>query len=76
MLICRGSNMHEVYRTNVVRVSRKKTKELDDILRANELFQYPPANYRTAASMMHRPPGDPAFHNQYHYPPEYYGHHL
>ncbi|XP_017791932.1 PREDICTED: homeobox protein homothorax [Habropoda laboriosa] len=29
-----------------------------------------------AASMMHRPPGDPAFHNQYHYPPEYYGHHL
>nr|XP_012216813.1 PREDICTED: homeobox protein homothorax isoform X2 [Linepithema humile] len=28
-----------------------------------------------AASMMHRPPGDPAFHNQYHYP-EYYGHHL
>ncbi|XP_076166620.1 meis homeobox homothorax isoform X1 [Ptiloglossa arizonensis] len=29
-----------------------------------------------AASMMHRPPGDPTFHNQYHYPPEYYGHHL
>ncbi|RLU15057.1 hypothetical protein DMN91_012944 [Ooceraea biroi] len=28
-----------------------------------------------AASMMHRPPGDPTFHNQYHYP-EYYGHHL
>ncbi|KAL0102645.1 hypothetical protein PUN28_018142 [Cardiocondyla obscurior] len=27
------------------------------------------------ASMMHRPPGDPTFHNQYHYP-EYYGHHL
>lgn len=27
--------------------------------------------------MMHRPPGDPAFHNQYaHYPAEYYGHHL
>ncbi|XP_017759453.1 PREDICTED: homeobox protein homothorax isoform X3 [Eufriesea mexicana] len=28
-----------------------------------------------AASMMHRPPGDPTFHNQYHYP-EYYGHHI
>ncbi|XP_029661077.1 homeobox protein homothorax isoform X2 [Formica exsecta] len=27
------------------------------------------------ASMMHRPPGDPTFHNQYHYP-EYYGHHI
>ncbi|XP_066155915.1 homeobox protein homothorax isoform X2 [Euwallacea fornicatus] len=27
--------------------------------------------------MMHRPTGDPAFHNQYaHYPAEYYGHHL
>lgn len=27
--------------------------------------------------MMHRPPGEPAFHNQYaHYPAEYYGHHL
>ncbi|CAH0552237.1 unnamed protein product [Brassicogethes aeneus] len=27
--------------------------------------------------MMHRPPGDPTFHNQYaHYPAEYYGHHL
>ncbi|XP_049814140.1 homeobox protein homothorax isoform X3 [Schistocerca nitens] len=24
--------------------------------------------------MMHRPPGDPAFHNEYHYPPQYYGH--
>ncbi|XP_031785746.1 homeobox protein homothorax isoform X3 [Nasonia vitripennis] len=29
-----------------------------------------------AASMMHRPPTDSTFHNQYHYPPEYYGHHL
>ncbi|GAB0093690.1 hypothetical protein DMENIID0001_088630 [Sergentomyia squamirostris] len=30
------------------------------------------------AQMMHRPPGDPAFHQGYaHYPPaEYYGHHL
>ncbi|XP_044731113.1 homeobox protein homothorax isoform X2 [Chrysoperla carnea] len=29
------------------------------------------------AQMMHRPPGDPTFHNQYaHYPAEYYGHHL
>lgn len=29
------------------------------------------------AQMMHRPPGDPSFHNQYaHYPAEYYGHHL
>ncbi|XP_050508844.1 homeobox protein homothorax-like [Diabrotica virgifera virgifera] len=26
--------------------------------------------------MMHRPPGDPAFHNQYAHYPEYYGHHL
>ncbi|RZF36382.1 hypothetical protein LSTR_LSTR002978 [Laodelphax striatellus] len=26
--------------------------------------------------MMHRGPGDPAFHNEYHYPPQYYGHHL
>lgn len=27
--------------------------------------------------MMHRPPGDPAFHQGYHYPPaEYYPHHL
>ncbi|XP_076258559.1 meis homeobox homothorax isoform X1 [Rhynchophorus ferrugineus] len=27
--------------------------------------------------MIHRPPGEPAFHNQYaHYPAEYYGHHL
>lgn len=27
--------------------------------------------------MLHRPPGDPAFHNQYaHYPAEYYGHHM
>lgn len=26
--------------------------------------------------MMHRPPGDPAFHNQYTHYPEYYGHHL
>ncbi|XP_025830196.1 homeobox protein homothorax-like isoform X2 [Agrilus planipennis] len=27
--------------------------------------------------MMHRPPGEAAFHNQYaHYPAEYYGHHL
>ncbi|XP_073990862.1 meis homeobox homothorax isoform X2 [Rhodnius prolixus] len=25
--------------------------------------------------MMHRP-GDPAFHSEYHYPPQYYGHHL
>lgn len=24
--------------------------------------------------MMHRPPGDPAFHNQYAHYPEYYGH--
>ncbi|XP_025160213.1 homeobox protein homothorax-like, partial [Harpegnathos saltator] len=29
-----------------------------------------------AASMIHRPPTDPTFHNQYHYPSEYYGHHL
>ncbi|XP_066599859.1 homeobox protein homothorax [Prorops nasuta] len=29
-----------------------------------------------AASMMHRPPGDPTFHNQYHHYPEYYGHPL
>ncbi|XP_054260816.1 homeobox protein homothorax isoform X2 [Macrosteles quadrilineatus] len=28
------------------------------------------------AQMMHRGPGDPAFHNEYHYPPQYYGHHL
>ncbi|KAF4519028.1 hypothetical protein B566_EDAN001613 [Ephemera danica] len=28
------------------------------------------------AQMMHRPPGDPAFHNEYHYPAQYYGHHL
>jgi len=29
-------------------------------------------------SMMHRPPGDPGFHQSYaHYPPaDYYGHHL
>ncbi|XP_057656923.1 homeobox protein homothorax isoform X2 [Diorhabda carinulata] len=26
--------------------------------------------------MIHRPPGDPAFHNQYAHYPEYYGHHL
>lgn len=26
------------------------------------------------AQMMHRPPGDPGFHNEYHYPPQYYGH--
>ncbi|CAH1967798.1 unnamed protein product [Acanthoscelides obtectus] len=26
--------------------------------------------------MMHRPPADPAFHNQYAHYPEYYGHHL
>ncbi|CRL06136.1 CLUMA_CG018929, isoform A [Clunio marinus] len=27
--------------------------------------------------MMHRPPGDAAFHQGYHYPPaEYYPHHL
>ncbi|KAI5633751.1 homeobox KN domain-containing protein [Phthorimaea operculella] len=26
--------------------------------------------------MMHRPPADPAFHQGYHYPAEYYGHHL
>lgn len=26
--------------------------------------------------MMHRPPGDPTFHNQYTHYPEYYGHHL
>lgn len=30
-----------------------------------------------AAAMMHRPPADPmAFHSEYHYPPQYYGHHL
>lgn len=30
-----------------------------------------------AMVQMHRPPGDPAYHNQYaHYPAEYYGHHL
>ncbi|XP_065339030.1 homeobox protein homothorax isoform X7 [Cloeon dipterum] len=29
-----------------------------------------------AAQMMHRAPGDPAFHNEYHYPAQYYGHHL
>lgn len=28
------------------------------------------------AQMMHRGPGDPTFHNEYHYPPQYYGHHL
>jgi homeobox protein homothorax len=29
------------------------------------------------AQMMHRPPGDPGFHQGYHYPPaEYYPHHL
>ncbi|XP_034238703.1 homeobox protein homothorax isoform X1 [Thrips palmi] len=28
------------------------------------------------AGMMHRPPGDPAFHSEYQYPPQYYGHHL
>ncbi|KAL1395017.1 hypothetical protein pipiens_002934 [Culex pipiens pipiens] len=29
------------------------------------------------AQMMHRAPGDPAFHQGYHYPPaEYYPHHL
>ncbi|XP_062538352.1 homeobox protein homothorax-like [Armigeres subalbatus] len=29
------------------------------------------------AQMMHRPPGDPTFHQGYHYPPaEYYPHHL
>jgi hypothetical protein len=28
------------------------------------------------AQMMHRAPGDPAFHNEYHYPAQYYGHHL
>lgn len=28
-----------------------------------------------AAAMMHRPPADPmAFHSEYHYPPQYYGH--
>jgi len=27
--------------------------------------------------MVHRPPGEAAFHNEaYHYPPQYYGHHL
>uniref|UniRef100_A0A8D8SIE6 Homeobox protein homothorax n=1 Tax=Cacopsylla melanoneura TaxID=428564 RepID=A0A8D8SIE6_9HEMI len=30
----------------------------------------------TQASMMHARPGDPTFHNEYHYPPQYYGHHL
>uniref|UniRef100_A0A1B6JAE5 Homeobox domain-containing protein n=1 Tax=Homalodisca liturata TaxID=320908 RepID=A0A1B6JAE5_9HEMI len=29
-----------------------------------------------AQMMAHRGPGDPAFHNEYHYPPQYYGHHL
>lgn len=29
-----------------------------------------------AAQMMHRAPGDAAFHNEYHYPAQYYGHHL
>uniref|UniRef100_A0ABD2XG90 Uncharacterized protein n=1 Tax=Trichogramma kaykai TaxID=54128 RepID=A0ABD2XG90_9HYME len=27
-------------------------------------------------SLMQRPLGDPGYVNQYHYPPEYYGHHL
>ncbi|KAK7790168.1 hypothetical protein R5R35_008091 [Gryllus longicercus] len=26
------------------------------------------------AQMMHRPPGDPSFHNEHYYPPQYYGH--
>lgn len=31
----------------------------------------------TQAQMLHRPPGDPTFHNQYsHYSTEYYGHHI
>lgn len=30
----------------------------------------------TPGSMMHTRPGDPTFHNEYHYPPQYYGHHL